>query len=249
MNLRKFESTLVLSLGLFVLTTAGHAQGGMGGMGGGMGGGGQAEETASKAELFNDPVLPGVHGDTGGSSSLYRHATLDSGDCALVIATRIDKQSGTAFLWLPNPNVEENCEMNGIPANRTFKIRQLSPPVADFDGDMVAGEVEEEVSFARIELAGLYRPVADVMADGVNVNIAIGPYRIAYPTVYPTAMDFQENGTGTLDVRTVTVSADPAASICAWPTGKTKGKTICEPIDGGIRLPIKVKFTRLPPEP
>jgi len=206
-------------------------------------GGGGAEETASNAQLF-DAASYALRGDgeVGGDdndTSLYQDSTLlDSTDCALVIATRIDKQSGTAFLWVPSPRRDDaNCESGH---NRWFESDY--PIFEDIDGKV----------HAKIQLAGLYRPIVDVIEDGVIVSVAIGPYRIEYPaTTIPVEIvdsdDDSRDGFG--DIRTVTIDETTTASICAWPTGKQKGKTICESYKGGeIQLPMKIKFTRIPPQ-
>ena len=216
----------------------------------GKGGGGQAEETASMAQLYDDADLYALRGDgevvvvevdeEGGNhnTSLYQDSTLlDSTDCALVIATSIDKQSGTAFLWVPSPRRDDaNC-VSG--PNRWFESED-NPEFEDQYGDV----------YAKIQLAGLYRPEDEVIRDGVIVSVAIGPYRIEYQPTKIVVIDDSDGRDGFGDIRTVTAGTVPAfpASICEWPTGKQKGKTICEPIVGGIQLPMKVKFTRIPPQ-
>ena len=233
MTINRLVSTLIVGfalLGLATIVSAGKPEG--------KGGGGKAEEIASEAQLYDDAAIYALRGDGNvvgdeDDTSLYQDATL-SGDCALVIATRIDKQSGTAFLWVPSPREDDDCDPE---PNRWFKSEY---PV-------IFGENVR----AKIVFGGLYRPVAHVMADGVvNVSIASGRYRITYqPTsVLDGDWSFDDPaGDLTYDVRTVTVGVEPA-SICAWPEFKKKGKTICEPM-GEIQLPFRVKFTRNPPQP
>ena len=140
--------------------------------------------------------------------------------------------------------------------NRTFRIWQPefnSPwpmnPRIDFNGMGFPDPVEDvEEVFAKIELAGLYRPVEDAELDGANVNIAIGPYRIAY--LSPATIVVDENP----DIRTVTQD-DGLAAICKWQkVGKKLRQDACVPIDqdangvpDDIRLPFKVIFHRDPP--
>lgn len=240
MNINRLVSTLIVGfvlLGLATIASAGKPEG--------KGGGGKAEEIASEAQLYDDSIYA-LRGDgvvvvvendeEGGEhdTSLYQDANL-SGECALVIATRIDKQSGTAFLWVPSPREDDNCDPE---PNRWFES-DYSP--------IFGSNVH-----AKIEFAGLYRPIANVMADGVvNVSIAIGRFRIAYPPTSVGDVGFADPKNDlTYDTRIVTLGSAPA-SICAWPTGKQKGKTTCEEfeefgLDGTIVLPMKVKFTRNP---
>lgn len=262
MSARLLISTIVLGCVSFALSTAIFAD-----KPEGKGGGGKQEETASEIEMYNFGPHNGtefyaLHGDGGdgsgpGDVSVYRDATLDgSTDCALVIATRIDKPSGKAFSWTPHPRMDDECDpLLGM--NRWFVIEQPSAhaswssnPEIDFDGN--GNTTIPEVVFARINYSGLYRSVDDVYADGVTVRVAIGQYRINFPTTFNVQIEDRitpdYDGTGLGDIRTVTVGTAPA-SICAWPTEKTKGKTVCEPVGNGtIVLPLKAKFIRLPSE-
>jgi len=100
----------------------------------------------------------------------------------------------------------------------------------------------EVASQARIDLAGLYRPCEDAKRDGANVGIAIGPYRIAYPL---GSAKIDVECVASPDIRTVTVD-DSLASICEWQkVGKKKKQDACVAL-GGIQLPFKGIFTRIP---
>jgi len=241
-KLNRLTSTLILGLGLlgFALSASAGPPEGKGK------GGGKAEETTAIAELSNfdfdscDDNCYALSGDEvvagEGNTSLYEDATLpDSTDCALVLATRIDKQSGVAFLRAPDPRGGDNCDPT---PNRWFQIWQ-DPLLINFNEDPMLSN--PEVVLGRIDLGGLYRPVVDAERDGATVSIAIGPYRIAYESA---AIDVDD---GDPDVRTVTVD-DTEASICKWGKGGKSGKKdVCIDL-GGINLPFTVKFTRIPPQ-
>ncbi len=256
MSIKRLTGSLTLILGILAMAISASA-------GKPDGKGGRREETSATADLHNFNfgdcggapcyALAGDQADDG--TSLYEDADLeDSVDCALVIATTIDKESGMGFLYVPNPRRRvDNCELYG--SNRKIRIWQPDPGSGmpnpwsgnpRLDIPLVGGEGYIEVD-ARIDFAGLYRPVEDVAVDGINVSIAIGPYRIAYPTTAATVVIG-----GDPDIRTVIVDAT-VASICKWQKGGKNGKQdVClevpnSNVPSGIRLPFEVVFTRIPP--